>query len=299
MNRCTEKQWTILKVLLWTTEYFKGKGLRQPRADAEVLLAHTLGMQRVQLYLNYDKPLAPEELARFRGFVQRRAGCEPTQYITGKQEFWSLDFEVTPAVLIPRPETEVLVDKALEIAGTEPCTVLDLGAGSGAIAVSLAHERSTIKVVASDISWSAIEVARRNAVRNGVAGRICFVVMNLFDAFEAAPLFDLIVSNPPYVSDVELLELAPEIANYEPPFALRGGGKRGLALIRKILEGFHAHMRPQGSLLIEIGQGQAEILEREISKDLAGRVEFVQDYSGIKRVLYVRGKGRIEPRLDP
>jgi release factor glutamine methyltransferase len=291
-----EEQWTVLKVIQWTTEYFKSKGFEQPRADAEVLLAHTLGMERVQLYLDYDKPLSFEELARFRGFVRRRAVYEPTQYITGKQEFWSLDFEVTPAVLIPRPETEVLVEKALEIAGTKPSLVLDLGAGSGAIAVSLAHERSGIRVIAADKSWSATEVARRNAVRNGVADRISFVVMNLFEAFEAGPLFDLIVSNPPYVSDAELLDLPPEIANYEPLSALRGGGKQGLALIRKILEGFHAHMKSEGSLLIEIGLGQAETLERSISEDLAGRFEFIKDYSGIRRVLHVRGKGRTECR---
>jgi release factor glutamine methyltransferase len=291
MNRYMEEQWTILKVLLWTTEYFKSKGIGQPRADAEVLLAHALGIERLQLYLNFDKPLASEELVRLRGLIRRRAAYEPTQYITGKQEFWSLDFEVTPAVLIPRPETEILVEKALEIAETGPSKVLDLGAGSGAIAVSLVHERSNIRVVASDISWPAIEVASRNALRNGVYDRICFVVMNLFDALEAAPLFDLIVSNPPYVSDAELLDLAPEVANYEPRSALQGGGKRGLAMILKVIQGFQAHMKPEGSLLVEIGQGQAEIIEKEISPDLAGRFKFIEDYSGIRRVLHVLGKG--------
>jgi release factor glutamine methyltransferase len=177
-----------------------------------------------------------------------------------------LDFEVTPAVLIPRPETEVLVEKALEIAGNEPFLVLDLGAGSGAIAVALAHERTGIRVIAADKSWSAIEVARRNAVRHGVADRISFVVTDLFGALASRPLFDLIVSNPPYVSDAEFLDLAPEIANYEPRSALRGGGKRGLALIRKIVEA-------------------------EFSQDLAARFQFIEDYSGIKRVLHVRGKG--------
>jgi len=285
-----EEQWIVLKVLQWTTEYFKGKGFEQPRADAEVLLAHALGMERVQLYLNYDKPLSPEELAGFRGLVRRRAAYEPTQYITGKQEFWSLDFEVTPAVLIPRPETEVLVEKALEIAGNKPSLVLDLGTGSGAIAVALAYERSAIRIIAADKSWPAIEIARKNALRNGVAERISFVVMDLFEAFGSRPLFDLIVSNPPYVSDAELLDLAPEIANYEPRSALRGGGKQGLALIRKILEKFHSHLKPEGSFLMEIGLGQAEILEAGLPSYLAGRFEFIEDYSGIKRVLHVRGK---------
>ncbi len=287
-----EEQWTVLKVLQWTTEYFKGKRFEQPRADAEVLLAHVLGMERVQLYLNFDRPLSYAELARFRGFIRRRAAFEPTQYITGKQEFWSLDFEVTPAVLIPRPETEVLVEKALEIVGDEPSLVLDLGAGSGAIAIALAHERSGIRAIAADKSWSAIEVARKNAVNNDVADRINFVVMDLFEAFEQGSLFDLIVSNPPYVSDAEILDLTPEIANYEPHSALRGGGKEGLALIRKILERYHAHMKPHGSLLVEIGLGQAEIIESEISEVLSGKFEFIEDYSGVRRVLHIAGKDR-------
>ena len=290
-GKCMEDPWTILKVIQWTTEYLRGKGFTQPRADAEVLLAHVLGKERVQLYLSFDKPLAGEELARYRSFLRRRAAHEPTQYITGKQEFWSLDFEVTPAVLIPRPETEVIVEKALEIAGEKPALVLDLGTGSGAISVALAHEREGIRVVAADKSWPAIEVARRNALRNGVAGRIFFMVMDLFEALDARPLFDIIVSNPPYVSDAEFLDLAPEIANYEPPVALRGGGNQGLATIKRILEQFEAHLKPHGALLMEIGLGQAEILEAVIPGHWAGRFEFIKDYSGIRRVLRVMGEG--------
>lgn len=269
----------------------RSKGVKQPRADAEVLLAYVLGVERVQLYLNFDKPLSGEELARYRGLIRRRGAFEPTQYITGKQEFWSLDFEVTPAVLIPRPETEVIVEKALEIAGEKPTLVLDLGAGSGAIAVALAHERKGIRVVAADRSWPAIEVARRNAMRNGVADRIFFTVTDLFEAFAAGPLFDIIVSNPPYVSDAEFLDLAPEIANYEPEVALRGGGDRGLAVIEKILEQFEGYLKPKGSLLMEIGLGQAEILETSGPGNRVGRLEFIRDYSGVRRVLHVRGEG--------
>lgn len=267
----------------------KSKGCAQPRADAEVLLAHVLGMERVQLYINFDKPLAGEELARYRSFIRRRSSCEPTQYITGKQEFWSLDFEVTPAVLIPRPETEVIVEKALALTGDKPALVLDLGTGSGAIAVALAHEREGIRVVAADKSWLAIEVARRNARRNGVAGKIFFTVLDLFEPLAARPLFDIIVSNPPYISDAEFLDLAPEIANYEPSLALRGGGERGLAVIKRILEQFVSRLKPQGSLLMEIGLGQAEILETTVLLPRAGRYAFIEDYSGIRRVLHVWG----------
>ena len=286
-----EDQWTVLKVLRWTTQYFKDRGLEQPRADAEVLLAHALGVERIQLYLNYDKPLSTEELARFRGLVRRRAAFEPPQYITGKQEFWSLEFRVSPAVLIPRPETEVLVENALKIAGDGPCLILDLGTGSGAISVALAHERAAIRVVATDKSWAAVETARLNAVRNGVEDRICFIVTDLFEAIAPRPLFDIIVSNPPYVSDTEILDLAPEIANYEPRSALRGGERHGLGLILKILGRFPAYLKPQGSFLMEIGQGQAEILEGEFLADFKSKFEFIEDYSGIKRILHIRKTG--------
>ncbi len=286
-----EESWTILKVIQWTTEYLRSKGFDQPRADAEVLLAHVLGLERVQLYINFDRPLAGEELARYRGLIRRRGAHEPTQYITGRQEFWSLDFEVTPAVLIPRPETEVIVEKALGIAGDGPALVLDLGTGSGAIAVALAHEREGISVIAVDKSWPAIQVARKNAMRNGVAGRISFLVADLFEPLAALPLFDIIVSNPPYISDAEFLDLAPEISNYEPQVALRGGGDRGLLLIGKILEQFEARLKPGGSLLMEIGLGQARILETPVPENWAGRFEFIEDYSGIRRVLHVRGQG--------
>lgn len=282
-----EEKWTILKVLQWTMEYFSGKGITQPRSEAEVLLAHVLGLERIQLYLNYDKPLSAEELAVFRGLIRRRAAFEPTQYITGRQEFWSLDFEVTPAVLIPRPETEIIVEKALEIIGDGPSLVLDLGTGSGAIAVALAHERPEIRVVAADKSLSALAVAKRNATRHQVADRVLFVAADLFQPFAPGPVFNLIVSNPPYISDAEFLDLAPEIANYEPESALRGGGTRGLGMIRKILQQFHNFSSPDGAILVEIGLGQAELLDRELS---AGRrkFDFIEDYSGIKRVLYVR-----------
>ena len=175
-----EERWTVLKVLQWTTEYFGLKGIDQPRASAEVLLAHVLGMERIQLYLNFDRPLAPAELASYRELIRRRAAREPTQYITGKQEFWSLDFEVTPAVLIPRPETELLVEKALELVRGTAKRVLDLGTGSGAIAIALAHECPTIQVVATDKSCAALLVARRNAFRHHVEERIALVATDLF-----------------------------------------------------------------------------------------------------------------------
>lgn len=282
-----EETWTILKVIQWTTGYFERKGIDQPRAGAEVLLAHVLGVERLQLYLHHDKPLGQEELTRYREAVRRRASREPVQYITQRQEFWSLELEVNPAVLIPRPETELLVERALEILGDLPARVLDLGTGSGAIAIAMAHEKPKIRVVASDRSLEAIAVARRNASRHGVSDRIAFAAMDLFGGFarDLEP-FDLIVSNPPYIGEYELMSLAPEVKCHEPPWALRGGGLDGLDTIRRILAEAPGYLKPFGYLLMEIGHMQSDILDRETA--LNGNFQehrFFRDHSGILRIL--------------
>ena len=289
-----EESWTILAVLQWTAGYFARKGIEQARANAEVLLAHILGVERIQLYLRYDQPLSPEELARFRRAVQRRSTREPAQYITGKQEFWSLDFEVNSAVLIPRPETELLVEKALELLPSSPSKVLDLCTGSGAIAVALASERSDLRIFATDRSPEALVVAKRNAVRHGVQDRIHFAAADLFNGLSPGqPPFDLIVSNPPYIGDVEMPGLAPEILQYEPQAALRGGGPLGLDIIGKILDAMPSYLRPGGTLLVEIGQGQAGPLREMLDgKPPLEVVEFIKDYSGILRILYLRRTDR-------
>lgn len=285
--------WTILKVLQWTTSYFSRKGISQPRAGAEVLLAHVLGMERIDLYLHYDQPLNPSELARYRECVRRRAAFEPTQYITGKQEFWSLDFEVTPSVLIPRPETELLVEKTLESVEDPAQVILDLCTGSGAVAVALAHERPSLKLVASDISPEALKVAKRNALRHHVEQRIAFIASDLFNAFSFNALFDIIVTNPPYISEAELDALAPEVVRYEPRTALEGRGALGLDIIRKILDKAPSYLKPGGILLVEIGQGQAEIVREELKGNRRFKPpELIRDYSGILRVLRLR-KSRV------
>jgi release factor glutamine methyltransferase len=286
-----EDGWTILSLIQWTTRYFRSKGIEQPRAGAELLLAHALGMERLQLYLNYDQPLKPEELTRYRDAIRRHAAREPVQYITGHQEFWSLELEVNPAVLIPRPETELLVENALSLlAGSRNRNplVLELGTGSGAIAVALTHEHPTLRVIASDISPAALAVARRNAERHLVDTRIHFVAMDLFRAFISAPVFDLLVSNPPYITDAEFSELAPEISGNEPIAALRGG-PQGLSCIRSIIADAHRHLRPEASLLLEIGQGQSSILAGEFAHPLHYEpARFYPDYSGILRVLHLQ-----------
>ncbi len=287
-----DERWTILKVLQWTTAFFGKKGIEQPRANAEVLLAHVLNMPRIQLYLHYDQPLAAAELARYRQVVQRRAAFEPTQYITGKQEFWSLEFEVNSSVLIPRPETEILVEKAVELLGSGPRSVLDIGTGSGAIAVALASQCPEARIVATDRSFGALAVAVRNALRHNVRDRISFLAADLFSAFLASGVsFDLIVSNPPYIGDREFEELPPEIARHEPEGALRGGGIDGLAVIRKILDAAPAYLAPGGCLLMEIGKGQDEWIRREYANSRVDSSTFIRDYSGVPRVLYWKSNG--------
>lgn len=286
-----EETWTILKVLQWTMGYFQRRGIEQPRASAEVLLAQALGMERIDLYLHYDKPLNAPELARCREFIRRRAAYEPTQYITGVQEFWSLEFEVNPSVLIPRPETELLVEKTLDLAGNAPALVLDLCTGSGAIAVALSHEHPSLRIVATDISPEALKTAQRNARRHHVEQRIFFIAMDLFSAFSARPLFDIIVTNPPYVAEAEFSKLSREILHHEPRSALAGGGALGLDIIFDILDKAPFHLKPNGVLLIEIGAEQAKVLrEKLMDHPDFEPPRFIEDYSRILRVLQLHRK---------
>lgn len=285
-----QQAWTILKVLQWTTGYFQRNNIQQPRADAEVLLAHVLGVQRIDLYLRYDQPLTSDELARYRDTVRRRAAHEPTQYIVGQQEFWSLELSVDPAVLIPRPETELLVERAIQLLADAPARVLDLATGSGAIALALATECPAAQILATDASVRALQVARHNARRHHLAERVTFVAMNLFTAFSPGQTgFDLIVSNPPYIGADEFDRLPAEIARFEPRQALWGGNPQGLGIILEIIATGLTCLRPEGTMLLEIGQGQAELLDELLQANSAiGQYQFHNDYSGILRVLEIR-----------
>lgn len=268
--------WTVLKVLQWTADYLSQKGVENGRRDAELLLCATLDLDRVGLYLNYDRPLSPAELAAFRERVGRRARREPLQHVLGRTEFWSLPFLVTPAVLIPRGDTEVLVEEALKrVAG--PCSILDVGTGSGAIAIALAHELPTAAVTAVDISTEALAVAAENARGNGVEGRVSFLQADL-GALPVGP-YDLVVANPPYIPAGDLAGLMPEVRDFEPHLALNGGGD-GLDCYRRLMPAAAACLKSSGWLLLEVGCGQApqvlELLretgfdERFAARDLAG-----------------------------
>ncbi|WP_027713750.1 peptide chain release factor N(5)-glutamine methyltransferase [Desulfuromonas sp. TF] len=273
--------WTVLKVLQWTAGYLKEKGIEGGRLDAELLLSDALILDRVGLYLNYDRPLTTVELTFFRQQVGRRARREPLQYILGRAEFWSLPFVVNPAVLIPRPDTEILVEEALKRASVE-ANILDVGTGSGAIAVALAHELPGAAVEGVDISPAALEVAAENARRNGVDGRVRLGEADLARLPEGP--FDLIVSNPPYIPSDELAALMPEVRDFEPRLALDGGGD-GLESYRLLARHAPSRLHSGGWLLLETGAGQAPAVRELLAE--AGLLDVFSrdDYAGIPRVV--------------
>jgi release factor glutamine methyltransferase len=283
-----EEPWTILKLLHWTTDYFKKNEVAEPRASAEVLLAHLLSEDRLFLYLNYDRPMDAEELATFRTFVKRRLEGEPNQYITGTQEFWSLPFRVNPDVLIPRPETEVLLETVLEFLGSPKTeiTVLDLGTGSGAVAVALAREFDLIRIVATDLSKTAVKLAQENALLNQVGSKIHFICADMFSAFSSvSQKFAVVATNPPYVSHAEFSGLSREVRDYEPRYAL-DGGPDGLTAIKHIIKEAPAFLSQRGALIMEIGAEQTESVAALVrGSQRYERYRIIKDYSGLDRVL--------------
>jgi len=247
-----QEKWDVLKILNWTKGYLAEKGVENPRLEAEWLLCEALSLDRVGLYLNFDKPLSDAELASYRSMVTRRAKREPLQYILGSQEFMGLDFQVTPAVLIPRHDTEVLVTEAVN-RGQSARSILDIGAGSGCVAVAIAKALPAAEVCAVDISAEALAVARANAERHEAS--VQFFQGSLLEPF-AGRRFDMIVSNPPYIPKAELETLQPEVRAFEPQNAL-DGGVDGLDFYRTIVAGAPDHLNPGGWLLFEVGAGQA------------------------------------------
>ena len=281
------ERWTVLKILRWTTDYFAGKQIDSARLEAELLLAATLDLDRVGLYVNFERPLNADELSSFRERVRRRSLREPLQYILGETEFWSLTFGVSPAVLVPRADTEVLVEEALtRIEGA--AQVLDVGTGSGAIAIALAHEKPEIQLTALDCSEPALEVARSNAQRNGVAERVTCLVGDL--AVLPPGPFEMVVSNPPYIPTRDWAELMPEVRDYEPRLALDGGDD-GLQAYRQLAAQAGKILTPGGWLLVEVGIGQAQ--DVSVLFEAAGLIDIGQrdDYAGIPRV--VMGKTKL------
>jgi release factor glutamine methyltransferase len=283
-----EESWTVLKLLQWTTDYFQRNNVSEPRTSAEVLLAHVLAEDRLFLYLNYDRPMETNELAAYRACIKRRLGGEPNQYITGIQEFWSLPLRVSPDVLIPRPETEVLVEAVLEFLDKDDSNVdiLDLGTGSGAIAIALARELPAARIIATDLSLAALRLAQENAKLHQVDERILFVRGDMFAAIPgASQKFRVVVTNPPYVSHAEILELPREIRDFEPRHALEGGPD-GLAAIRHIVAAAPTVLSQAGGLFMEMGAGQAESVSGLVLESHEYRSFHIRkDYTGLDRVL--------------
>ena len=277
--------WTIRSVLGWTSDYFNRRGVDAPRLTAEVLLAFVLQGTRVQLYVDLDRPLKPKELASYRALIERRISGEPTQYVTGTREFYGRPFAVDPRVLIPRPETELLVDAALEaIPKDAPCRVLDLCTGSGCVAVTLAAERSNATVFATDLSPAACEVARSNAATLKVGDRVRVLEGDLFGPLERGSLFHVVVSNPPYVPSEEIAALAAEVRR-EPRMAL-DGGRDGLEITRRLADQAPSWLEPGGMLAVEISEGQGPEAQRLLQSAGLVRAGLRKDLSRLDRLVF-------------
>jgi release factor glutamine methyltransferase len=284
--------WTIIKILLWTESYFKDHSIDSPRLTAEIMLGFSLGIKRLDLYLQYDRPLEKNELARFKALIKRRIDREPVAYITGEKGFYESDFQVKKGVLIPRPDTELLVETAIDHLGPkEPSllakNVLELGVGSGAIVISLARACPGHNYFGCDLSPVALNTAIENAA-NIVETPIRFFQGSWFNAINAEESFDLILSNPPYIPTKDIEELALEIKNYEPRLAL-DGGEDGLSSIRDILDNARGRLVPGGRILIEMGFDQKEGVAA-IAKLFSEyeRVEFLKDLAGHTRLVSIR-----------
>ncbi len=327
MTAGNDPAWTILRLLEWTRRFFESKGIDDPRLEAELLLAHVLKVERIQLYVQHARTVAEPELSAFRDLVRRRAARVPTQYLLGEAHFRHLVLKVTPAVLIPRPETELLVDEALAVlrprrqpawayrdgrfvdrrdaqagervdGGAPPAPaeprVLDLCTGSGCVALAIASECPSARVTATDLSRDALAVARENAARCLAADRVTWLEGDLFAPLALLPpqdrIFDLITANPPYVRDADMAGLMPEVRDHEPHMAL-AAGPDGMKVIDRILAGAAAHLADGGHLLMEIGHDQADRLRERLSTGVAAGMELLEirkDLSGHPRIAHLR-----------
>ena len=279
----TREPWTIGAVLKWAADDFRARGIESPRLDAEVLLAHALACSRTQLIIDMMRPLATEELSRFRELVKRRRHREPVAYLRGEREFYGRTFRVDARVLVPRPDTETLIDVALGRTRhlSMSARVLDLCTGSGCVAVTLALTRPTTQVTATDISEPALALAQENALRLG-APLVAFARADLFGALRGP--FDLITANPPYIASAEVETLAPDVRQFEPRLAL-DGGEDGLVLVRRILEDAPARLAKGGVLAMEIGAGQADAVAALFVARGFEELERARDLARIERVV--------------
>ncbi len=287
---------TVLEVIQRSADYLARKGVDSARLQAELLLAHVLQKPRLKLYLEFERVLTESELAALRELVRRRGAREPLQYLVGSVNFCGLELAVNPAVLIPRPETELLAERAWTFlagrAGSSavPATALDFGTGSGCLAIALAVHCPAARIWAVDLSPAALEVARANAAHHGVEVRIHFLPSDGFTALPAGERFDLIVANPPYIPTAELARLQPEVRDHEPRVAL-DGGPDGLAVIRRLVTGAAPWLKPGGRLMLELGDGQAETVTALLAAAGWGAVTVENDWTNRPRLLIAERAG--------
>ncbi|HBT76598.1 MAG TPA: peptide chain release factor N(5)-glutamine methyltransferase [Planctomycetaceae bacterium] len=296
-----EAPWTIRRLLEWTTGHFTQRGSDTPRLDAEILLAAALGIKRIELYTGFESVPGEEGRSVFREYVKRRGAGEPVAYLVGQKEFFSLPFHVTRDTLIPRPETELLVLEALDCVETvgvetgedkpnsspgKTFRLADVGTGSGCVAVAIAKNKPNARITAIDRSPAALQIAKENAIANGVAERIAFFESDLFHSVPGEVAFDLVVSNPPYVSEAEYAALAPNVRNYEPREALLAGTK-GTETVERLIRESEERLRSGGTLLVEISPMIAVDCVRLFDPDRWNDVRLVKDDARRDRI--VRG----------
>jgi release factor glutamine methyltransferase len=292
MQQQEQQTWTVRRLLEWTGGYFLRKQVDPARLSAELLLSHVLAIPRIKLYTDYERPLVDEQLARFRALVQRAGEHEPIAYLTGRSHFFNLEFEVNADVLIPRPDTETIVENVLQLArhttGMEAPRVLDLCTGSGCVAAAIAHHLKAATVLATDVSTAAVILARKNIERLGLSSRVSVELGDLFDPLsrivDAQP-FDLIVANPPYIPSGQIESLDRSVRDYEPRLALDGGAD-GLDVHRRILADAPNHLSPAGQIFLEImfDQGPAALALAQCDDRLENQ-RLLRDHAGRDRVL--------------
>ena len=280
--------WTIIKILDWTKQYFADRGVENPRLDAEVLLCAVLQCERIKLYMDFERPLTGAELSQYKKYVARRGQHEPLAYILGEKEFMRNSFKVTPATLVPRPETELLVESLIKVArglkADGDVKILDIGTGSGAIIVSLLDYLPNAKGVGVDISVDALIVAEENSRRIGVRERAGFMQSDLFSRIPADKKFDIIVSNPPYIPAADIAGLAKDVQK-EPRGALDGGAD-GLDFYRRIISEAMDHMTDEGILAFEVGINQAQVVAELCRKAGFKATAIRKDYADIERMVF-------------
>jgi len=278
---------TVLESINLSTQYLNQKGIESPRTNAELLLADILNCKRLDLYLSFERPLSADEVQKYREHIKRRGNFEPLQYVISRVEFYGLELKVNPSVLIPRPETELMVENILnQFPKDEKLIILDIGSGSGNIAIALAVNLPSSKIVTTDVSEEALLVAKENSERHKVSERIKFVKHNILkNDLSSFPMFDIVVSNPPYVSKVSYSTLQKEIKNFEPAIAVTDEGD-GYTFYREISAKASVKLKENGKLFFEVAQGQSEEVVEIMTKNNFKNIGIIKDYQNIDRVIF-------------